>query len=122
MFFAVLLLLAFLLIVVCFWRELAPGVAWAALQYHACPEMLACLHGESTPAADSTAVDAAAEADDLHIVQLPYDPVEQAGAVTQPAAHEEQQAHEHEREHGYELARDVEAESTPTGYALTSEA
>jgi ABC-type nickel/cobalt efflux system permease component RcnA len=123
MFFAVLFLLAFLLIVVCFWRELAPCVAWAALQYHACPEMLACLHGESTPAEDSTAVDAAARADELHIGQLPHEPAEQAAAVTQPAlqeAHEHQ--HEHEHGNGHELAHDAEAESALIGYAITSQA
>jgi hypothetical protein len=48
MYFTVLMLLAVLVLAVCFWREIAPCLAWAALSYHATPEMIACLNGELT--------------------------------------------------------------------------
>jgi len=70
MYFAVLMLLAVLVLAVCFWREIAPCVAWAALLYHATPEVIACLNGELTgelpgdaaSAADKSAVESAADA------------------------------------------------------------
>ncbi|MFC0399115.1 hypothetical protein [Paraburkholderia rhizosphaerae] len=37
-------MLAVLLGFVCFWREISPGLAWLALQYHTTPEMLAALY------------------------------------------------------------------------------
>jgi hypothetical protein len=125
MFFAVLFLLVVVLIVVCFWRELAPCLAWAALQYHACPELLACLHGEASAAADSPVadpvvdepvVDPVATADQLHVVAPPYDPLptQQQVAVVQPVLHEEDVLHEDAdyetyQAGGRELAFEVEA-------------
>jgi hypothetical protein len=47
-------ILAVLFVFVCFWREVSPGLAWLALQYHTTPEVLAALYtGGDTHAGDA---------------------------------------------------------------------
>jgi hypothetical protein len=65
-------MLAVLLVFVCFWRELAPGLAWLALQYHTTPEVLAALYTGGDTHVDEAQQRAAVLAEqELRVAQAP---------------------------------------------------
>jgi hypothetical protein len=67
-------ILAVLFVFVCFWRELAPGLAWLALQYHTSPDVLSTLYtGGDTHVDDAQQRAAAVQAEqELRVAQAPF--------------------------------------------------
>ncbi|CAB3755701.1 hypothetical protein [Paraburkholderia solisilvae] len=78
-------LLAVLLVFVCFWRELSPGVAWLALQYHTTPEVLASLYTGGDTHVDEEAQRRAAvlAEQELRVAQAPLVEAEIRAGVEQ---------------------------------------
>ncbi|CAB3769238.1 hypothetical protein [Paraburkholderia humisilvae] len=69
---AVFAMFAVLLVFICFWRELSPGIAWLALQYHTTPEVLATLYtGGDTHEDDAQRRAAALSEQALRVAQAP---------------------------------------------------
>lgn len=66
-------ILAVLFVFVCFWRELAPGLAWLALQYHTSPEVLSTLYTGGDTHVDEAQQRAALRAEqELRVAQAPF--------------------------------------------------
>ncbi|APR35884.1 hypothetical protein [Paraburkholderia sp. SOS3] len=72
MYFIAFTALAVLFVIVCFWRELAPGLAWLALQYHTSPEVLSTLYTGGDAHVDEAGQRSAVKAEqELRVAQAP---------------------------------------------------
>ncbi|GAB7524014.1 hypothetical protein [Paraburkholderia sp. 2C] len=96
-------ILAVLFVFVCFWREVAPGLAWLALQYHTSPEVLSTLYTGGDTHVDEAQQRVAARAEqelrteqELRVAQAPFVAAEIRAGVAEDLRAEKQAAQKKE--------------------------